>query len=206
MSDPHKAALIAALDALATIDPDIAQAIDQLGYPEPRIRPAGFETFLSTIVSQQISTAAARSIMGKVRALLPKISAETLLALPENALREAGLSQRKAEYAVGLAQAVIDRRFVPDRLTEMGDTNAIETITELRGFGRWSAEIYLMFSLQRPDIFPADDLALQQALQQLKGLDAKPTAKQARELTNHWAPWRSAGSVFLWHYYHGAPA
>ena len=111
MNQSHKAALIETLDALATVDPDIAQAIDQLGYPEPRVRPTGFETFLSTIVSQQISTAAAGSIMGKVRALLPDITAASVLELPEGALRAAGLSHRKVEYATGLAQAVVDGSF-----------------------------------------------------------------------------------------------
>ena len=90
-------------------------------------------------------------------------------------------------------------------LPVLEDQEAIKTITALRGFGVWSAEIYLMFSLQRRDIFPANDLALQVALQRLKGLDNRPKEKQVRELIRHWSPWRSAGSLFLWHYYRGAP-
>jgi len=88
----------------------------------------------------------------------------------------------------------------------MTDTEAINAITALRGFGHWSAEIYLMFSLKRQDVFPADDLALQVALGRLKSLSEKPTPKQARDLVAHWTPWRSVGSLFLWHYYQGAPA
>jgi DNA-3-methyladenine glycosylase II len=87
----------------------------------------------------------------------------------------------------------------------MDDAQAIRSITALRGFGDWSAEIYLMFSLQRSDIFPANDLALQIALQRLKGLEQRPDEKQTRSLIEHWSPWRSAGSLFLWHYYRGAP-
>ena len=143
--------------------------------------------------------------MARVRALLPMFSAEAVLALPETALREAGLSQRKTEYAVGLAQAIATGEFVPDGLAQMSDQAAIDTIVGLRGFGRWSAEIYLMFSLGRMDIFPADDLALQVALQRLKNLTDKPTAKRARDMVEHWAPWRSAGSLFLWHYHHNMP-
>lgn len=193
------------LDAIARDDRELARAIAEFGYPAPRIRPPGFETFLSTIVSQQISTEAARAIMGRVRDLLPQPSAAALLQLPAGALRAAGLSGRKVEYAHGLAEAMVAGHFVPERLAELADAEAIKEIVALRGFGVWSAEIYLMFSLQRRDIFPADDLALQLALQKLKKLDSRPTPKAARAVVAHWAPRRSAGSLFLWHFYRGAP-
>ncbi len=167
-----------AMQALASADPDIARAYPLVGAPNPRQRNPGFATFFSTIVSQQISTEAARAIMGRVNTLLPELHAKAVMDVEGQALRDAGLSWRKIEYA----------------------------ITQLRGFGRWSAEIYLMFSLQRPDIFPADDLALRVALGRLKGMENKPTPKQARQLVEHWAPWRSVGSLFLWHYYRGEPA
>ena len=194
------------IDSIARVDAEVARALVSIGYPQPRIRAQGFETFFSTIVSQQISTEAAAAIMRRVRKLLPRINASSLLDLPENALREAGLSMRKVEYAQGLAQAILDCDFVPGDLPAMKNDEAIRAITTLRGFGAWSAEIYLMFSLQRNDVFPAEDLALQTALQRLKGLAQRPTPKQARALIEHWAPWRSAGSLFLWHYYRGAPA
>ncbi|MES9856248.1 MAG: hypothetical protein ABW166_06565 [Sedimenticola sp.] len=117
-----------------------------------------------------------------------------------------GLSYRKIEYTKSLAEAVHAGRFNIDGLELMTDEEAIAEITTLRGFGRWSAEIYLMFSLNRQDVFPADDLALQVALGRLKKLPGKPTPKQARDLIAHWTPWRSVGSLFLWHYYRGAPA
>jgi DNA-3-methyladenine glycosylase II len=201
----NKQHIAIALAELARIDSDVARALESVGLPEPRIRPQGFETLLSTIVSQQISTQAAKAIMGRVRALLPQPSAAAILALEDKTLREAGLSFRKIEYAKGLAQAVESGRLNIAALAAASNEEAIETIMSLRGFGRWSAEIYLMFSLQREDIFPADDLALQVALGRLKNLDQKPTPKQASILIEHWSPWRSAGSLFLWHYYRGAP-
>ena len=197
--------VISNIDNIACIDADVASALGSLGYPQPRIRPQGFETFFSTIVGQQISTDAAAAIMQRVRDLLPRLDALSLLNLPEGALREAGVSTRKVEYAQGLANAILDGDFVPEDLQEMENKEAIRAITALRGLGVWSAEIYLMFSLQRDDIFPADDLALQVALQRLKGLTKRPTQGEARNLTEHWSPWRSAGSLFLWHYYRGAP-
>ena len=193
------------IDSIAAIDADVEIAVAEFGYPQPRVRVQGFETLFTTIVGQQISVEAAAAIMKRVRDLLPRLDAPSLLKLPEGALREAGLSMRKIEYAQGLASAILDGVFNPDDLPVLEDQEAIKTITALRGFGVWSAEIYLMFSLQRRDIFPANDLALQVALQRLKGLDNRPKEKQARELIRHWSPWRSAGSLFLWHYYRGAP-
>lgn len=194
------------MQALALVDKDVERALAALGPPPPRQRPKGFETFLATIVSQQISTEVARVIMGRVTALLPEVTANALLSVDDQALRDAGLSWRKIGYAKGLAEAISAGHLDVDGLELLSDSDAIESITQLRGFGRWSAEIYLMLSLQRCDIFPADDLALQVALGRLKGLTEKPTPKQARDLVAHWAPWRSVGSLFLWHYYRGAPA
>jgi DNA-3-methyladenine glycosylase II len=193
------------LDKLASQDEDLRRGLELVRYPKPRIREQGFETFLSTIVSQQISTEAAAAIMGRVRALLPRMQAEDVLQLPTGALRDAGLSLRKVEYVEGLAQSMMEKSFDPSHLVDMDDQSAIKAITALRGFGPWSAEIYLMFSLQRSDIFPAGDLALRIALQRLKGIDEVLDEKQARALVELWSPYRSAGSLFLWHYYRGAP-
>ena len=193
------------LDKLAEIDADLRRGLELVQYPQPRIRSEGFETLLATIVSQQISTEAAAAIMRRVRDLLPRMQAGEVLRLPSTALREAGLSMRKAEYVEGLARAIENGHFDPAQLGQMDDAAVISAITSLRGFGAWSAEIYLMFSLQRSDIFPAGDLALRIALQKLKGLETTLNEKQARALVESWSPYRSAASLFLWHYYRGAP-
>ena len=193
------------IDCIARIDSEVETAVQTIGYPKPRIRPQGFETLLTTIVGQQISTEAAAAVMVRVHELLPRMQASDLQNLSPDNLRAAGLSGRKVEYAFGLAEAILDGTLDTAALNSMDDAQAIRTITALRGFGDWSAEIYLMFSLQRSDIFPANDLALQVALQRLKGLAQRPDEKQARSLIEHWSPWRSAGSLFLWHYYRGAP-
>ena len=193
------------MQALAEADPDIARALPLVGAPSPRERDKGFPTFFSTIVSQQISTEAARAIMGRVNTLLPELHAKAVREVEGQALRDAGLSWRKIAYAKGLADAELAGTFSADGLEQLSDKEVITTITQLHGFGRWSAEIYLMFSLKRPDIFPADDLALRVALGRLKGMEDKPTPKQARHMVEHWAPWRSVGSLFLWHYYRGEP-
>lgn len=193
------------LDSIASTDPQVAAVLDVLGYPKSRARPKGFEAFLSTIVSQQLSDKAAKTIMTRVKSLLPNPNPEALLNLPQGALRNAGLSGRKVEYAEGLARAIVERKFDFEQLEKLEDEQAIKQIVALRGFGRWSAEVYLLFSLHRQDIFPADDLALQRALQQLKNLKERPSPSNARRLVEHWSPWRSVGSLFLWHYYKAMP-
>lgn len=193
------------LDAIAEHDADVDRGLRQVGYPQPRNRPEGFETLVATIVSQQLSTQAAASIMKRLHALIPSMDAGSMLQISSADLRHAGLSARKVEYAQGLARAIEQGEFLPHSLRELDESEALQAITRLRGFGTWSAQIYLMFSLGREDIFPADDLALQVALQRLRGLQKRPTAGQAHELIRHWSPWRSAGSLFLWHYYRGAP-
>lgn len=193
------------LDEISSVDKDVATALATFGYPEPRLRPAGIETFFSIVVGQQLSTHAAAAIIGRAHELMPELNAETILSKSDEELRSIGLSKQKIAYIKGMANAIIAGEFDPDSLSELDDKTAIETITNLKGFGPWSAEIYLMFSLQRTDIFPSGDLALLVALQKLKGLDEKPTPKEAQEMIKHWSPWRSVGSLFLWHYYHGIP-
>lgn len=193
------------LDEIAKADKDVALGLKLVGYPEPRIRAKGFETFFSIVVGQLLSTHAAAAIMGRARELIAEMTPENVLKYSNEQLREIGLSKQKTSYIKGLATAIISGEFDPDTLVDLEDEEAIKMITALKGFGPWSAEIYLMFSLQRTDVFPSGDLALLVGLQKLKGLDEKPTPAVAKELIAHWSPWRSVGSLFLWHYYHGAP-
>ncbi|MEJ6121400.1 DNA-3-methyladenine glycosylase 2 family protein [Vibrio sp. 2-Bac 85] len=198
----NKENMMLGMEALSLIDEDIKQAYTEIGLPAERSSPEGFETFLSTIISQQLSTKVAMVIKDRVVALMEDLTPESLLNIPDQSLRDAGLSWRKVEYAKGLAEAIATNRFDIDNLGKLSDDDAIKAITEIKGFGRWSAEIYLMFSLDRKDVFPADDLGLLVALKHLKGVPEKPTAKQAREIVKHWSPWQSAGALFLWQYYH----
>lgn len=197
-----KKMIVRGMEALSLVDQNLEKAFKELGPPPPRISPRGFETFLSTIVSQQLSTKVATVIMKRVVSLMQCVTPEGLMAVADQDLRNAGLSWRKIEYAKGLAEAILDGSFNIDELSSLSNEEAIKAITKLKGFGRWSAEIYLMFSLQRQDIFPADDLGILVALGQLKGLAERPTPKQAREMVSHWTPWRSIGALFLWQYYH----
>ncbi|MDF1750804.1 MAG: DNA-3-methyladenine glycosylase 2 family protein [Alphaproteobacteria bacterium] len=195
-----------ALDSLAARDPEVAKGLALVGYPQPRLRPHGFNTLLSIIVSQQISKEAAGAIQARLEALNPTGQAEPFLALGPDTIRAAGLSRPKVAYAMGLADAIASGTLNLDHIATLPDTEAIAAIMSLKGFGRWSAEIYCMFSLQRKDLFPGEDIALQEAMRRLKGMPSRPDAKQARIIAENWSPYRSAMAVFLWHYYRGAPA
>jgi DNA-3-methyladenine glycosylase II len=197
-----KRVLTRSLAALAKHDADVAEWLERIGKPAPRIRTPGFEGFLRAIVSQQVSIAAASGIWRRLEAGLGEVSAERLLALDADALRSFGLSRQKALYARGLAEAVVSGDLDFDVLHKSSDEDAIAAITRLKGLGRWSAEIYLLFALQRTDIWPANDLALQEAMRVLKNLRARPDEKKLRKLGESWRPHRSAGALFLWHVYH----
>lgn len=195
----------AALEALAGRDPEVARALERLGPPEPRVRPPGFATLLRIVVAQQLSTRAAAAIWARLeQALDGAVAPEALLALPEARLRAAGLSARKLVYARELALAVRDGRLPVEALPALPDEKVVARIVEQKGFGRWSAEIYLLFALGRVDAFPADDLALQAGFQRLKGLDRRPDGRRLRELVAPWAPWRGAGALLLWRVYGAA--
>lgn len=193
--------LRAGIDALSKIEPEIAASLTRIGYPEPRIREPGYETLLRTIVGQQVSVAAAASIWRKLEAAVGTgIAPDALLAVSDEALRGAGLSRQKAGYARSLAEEVTSGRLDLMALPE-DDEAAIAALTTIKGIGRWSAEIYLLFAEGRPDVWPAGDLAVQIALGRLKGLDARPTEKLTRTLAEGWRPHRGAAAIFLWHHY-----
>ncbi len=200
-----EARLAAALDELATRDPGLAAALERIGYPEPRARPPGFPTLLRVIAAQQVSTASAAAIMRKLEAALGgEVTPAGLLGLGELGLRACGFSGPKLRYGQGIATAVLDGSLDLEALARMEEEEAVAALTALKGFGRWSAEIYLLFALGRADVFPADDLALQIAYQLLKALPVRPKPRVLRELVEPWRPFRGAAAVFLWHYYGAA--
>lgn len=194
--------LAAGLKVVAEADARVAEALARVGLPEPRHRPRGYNALLHTLIAQQISVHAARSIYARLEAELGDLETpETLLAADDERLRSCGLSRPKIVYARSLAEAVASGRLDFEALQRMDDEEAIAVLSSVKGFGRWSAEIYLLFAEGRPDIWPADDLALQEAVRRLARLDERPRAKAARLLAEQWRPHRGAMAIFGWHYY-----
>jgi DNA-3-methyladenine glycosylase II len=189
------------LDELAAREPKVARAIAAVGYPEPRLRTRGFVTMLRTIVGQQVSVAAAASMWRKLEAELGAgFTPACLLARDFDTLRACGLSRQKQSYARSLCELVAVGELDFDALPAE-DEEAIALLTRIKGIGRWSAEIYLLFAEGRPDIWPAGDLAVQEGVKRLLGLDERPAEKATRVLAEPWSPQRGAMAIFTWHYY-----
>ena len=189
------------LDAVAAGDPVVAAAIGRVGYPEQRIRETGYRTLLRTIVGQQVSVAAAASVWRKLEAELGEdMLAEELLARDFDTLRACGLSRQKQGYARSLCELVACGELDLENLPA-DDEQAIADLTRIKGIGRWSAEIYLLFAEGRPDIWPAGDLAVQAACGKLLNLSERPGEKDTRALAEKWRPHRSAMAIFTWHAY-----
>ena len=190
--------------ALAEREPAFARVIEQHGIPEPRTSERGATTLLRTIVGQQVSVAAARSMWAKLEAAFgapPDL--QQLLGASDEALRAAGMSRQKSGYIRSLASLVISQELNLAALPKDND-EAIALLTKIKGIGRWSAEIYLLFAEGRPDVFPAGDLAVQIELGRLLGFKDKPTEKQLRERAEAWSPYRGAAAVLAWHSYNSA--
>ena len=188
-----------AIDAVASDDRQVARALSRVGYPETRRRPEGFQTLLRIIVGQQVSVSAATAIHGRVvEALGEDLSAARLLRLRETTLKRAGLSAPKVRYARCLARAICQGELDVDGLGRLSDEEAMLQIQAVPGLGRWSAEIYLMFSLGRPDLWPHADVGAMRGLQRIRGLAERPTPKQADALAEAFAPHRSAMALLAW--------
>lgn len=190
--------------ALAELEPAFARVIEQHGVPEPRSSEPGAHSLLRTIVGQQVSVAAARSMWSKLETAYgrpPDLGA--ILKASDEELRLAGISRQKAGYARSLAALVLSRELDLSSLP-VDDEEAVALLTKIKGIGRWSAEIYLLFAEGRRDIWPAGDLAVQVEVGRLLGLADRPNEKQLRELAEAWRPYRGAAAVLAWHSYNSA--
>lgn len=198
-----------ALEDLCRRDPHLASILTQAGPLPWRTRTPGFPGLLQAIVAQMISNQAAAAIWGRTRILPGALDPAGLMALPEDALRGAGFSRPKVAHARALATAFLNGTLDADKLAAMEDNEAIATIGSIKGLGRWTAEIYLLFALGRLDVFPSGDIALAAAAADLKKLPDRPKPAALRELSEQWRPARSLAARLLWHYWRhvtGRPA
>jgi len=193
------------LDVLAAIEPAFAATLAKVGYPAPRIGVPGYVTLLRAIVGQQVSIKAAASIWSKLDAVVGGADDPArVAAASEEALRSAGLSRQKAGYARSLAEEVLSGRLDLHALPE-DDEAAIAQLVRVKGIGRWSAEIYLLFAEGRTDIWPAGDLAVQIEIGRILGLPGKPSEREIRALAEPWRPHRGAAAILSWHHRHVDP-
>jgi len=201
------ASLITAADILAAQDADLAAVIERFGYPPLWPREAGFPTLLKLILEQQVSLASAQAaydrLLEKVDELTPGslLTPESLLALDDETLRGIGFSRQKARYGRLLAEAVQSGSLDMDSLPGLDDESVRVELQKITGIGPWTAEVYLLMVLLRPDVWPRGDIALATAAQQVKGLPARPSQSELHELAEQWRPWRAVAARILWHHY-----
>jgi DNA-3-methyladenine glycosylase II len=183
---------------LEAADPVLAVLIARVGPYTLEPESHGLVTLVDAIVSQQISVKSANAIMARITTLVGELTLENLLARTPEELRAAGLSNQKARYVLDLATHIADGRLDLAAFPQLDDETIISQLTAVKGIGRWTSEIYLMFALGRPDVLPADDLGLQQAVQQAYGLDRLPKSAELRLRGEVWRPYRSVASWYLW--------
>ncbi|MCS7040039.1 MAG: GrpB family protein [Caldilineales bacterium] len=190
-----------AVQVLASRDPHLAAIVAAHGPPPLWQRPPGFATLLAIILEQQVSLASAQAAFRRLRALADPLTPATFLALDDATLRTIGFSRQKTAYGRELAQALLTGALNLEVLADLDDEEALHILTRLKGIGRWTATVYLLEALLRPDVWPADDLALATAVQTALQWPRRPSPAEMERLAEPWRPWRAVAARLFWHAY-----
>lgn len=205
MTQLTEAGLARGVRALCRRDPDLARVVARFGSPPLWAREPGFATLVQIVLEQQVSLASARAALGRLALAAGGLEAERLAAAADEMFVRAGLTRQKSGYIRGLARAVADGSFDPARVATMPDADAHRELVRLKGIGAWSADIYLLMALGRPDVWPSHDLALAGAMREVKRLRALPSPERQLEISEGWRPWRAVAARILWHHYLSRP-
>lgn len=192
-------------DKLASTDDDLAMIIRTHSYPPMWTRPNTFETLVHIILEQQVSLASALSALNKLRERLTEITPEAFLTLTDEELKACYFSRQKTLYTKGLATELLEERLDLNALERLQDDEVRSKLITLKGIGNWTIDVYLMFVLQRADIFPVGDLAAINALRRVKKLPKETPKERLLEVTANWQPYRSVATMLLWHLYLSSP-
>jgi DNA-3-methyladenine glycosylase II len=190
-----------ALAELSARDADLAMLYGELGKPPMWARNPGFATLIRIILEQQVSLASARAAFERLLASVSPLTPESFLALHDTALAKIGFSRQKMAYGRHLARSIVEGLFDLDELDLMDDETAKARLIELKGIGPWTADIYLLMALRRPDAWPGGDLGLILAVQDVKRLPSRPNPEAMVAITESWRPWRAVAARLLWHHY-----
>ena len=205
--DPlNRTSLTAAARGLAARDPDLARIFNVYGEPPLWRRPTGFPTLVKIILEQQVSLSSAASMFARLKTAIIPFSPERFLEVGEPYLRRLGVTRQKSGFLIHLSASVVNGHLNLRRLSRMSDENARLLLTSLKGIGLWSADVYLLMAMRRGDIWPAGDLALAAAVQQLKGLAKRPGPGELELLAEVWRPHRAVAARMLWQFYLGEKA
>jgi DNA-3-methyladenine glycosylase II len=190
-----------ALNLLKDRDSDLGEVLATLGPPPMWQRDPGFPTLVEIILEQQVSLSSARAAFHKLMQTVPILTPEEFLKLDGKILKQIGFSRQKAYYCSHLAESIRSGSLNLDGLRNMDDEQARTELIKIKGIGRWTADIYLLMALRRPDVWPIGDLALAAAVQRVKGLEARPSLQELETLSLAWEPWRAVAARIFWHHY-----
>jgi DNA-3-methyladenine glycosylase II len=204
-SQLNQRTLLSATRKLAARDPDLAVVVATYGPPPLWAREPGFQTLIHIILEQQVSLASARAAYERLLVATGRLAPERFLALRDEELKGIGFSRQKTAYGRGLAEAILDGRLDLTLIETLDDAEAKTRLTAIKGIGSWTADIYLMMGLRRPDTWPNGDLALNVAVQRVKRLRKRPTPERLQEVGEAWRPWRAVAARILWHYCLSSP-
>ncbi|MFZ4664779.1 MAG: DNA-3-methyladenine glycosylase family protein [Caldilineaceae bacterium] len=196
-----EARLLEGVAVLTAQDADLAAVVHRWGPPPLWAREQGFPTLIHIILEQQVSLASARAAFDRLLALATPLTPARFLELDDATLRAVGFSRQKTGYSRHLAQAIVTGEFDIDGLVTLPDDAARTALAARKGIGPWTADIYLLMCLGRPDVWPVGDLALQVAMQSIKGLAQRPTVVEMEKIGEAWRPWRAVAARLLWHHY-----
>jgi DNA-3-methyladenine glycosylase II len=196
-----RAALLRATRELCARDADLDRAVTRYGPPPLWARPSGFATLVRIILEQQVSLASAEAVFTRLRNSVGRVSSARIAQLSTTELRRLGITRQKAGYCLGLAQQIERGELSLRRFAKCDNATVRRTLTQVRGVGPWTADIYLLMALRRPDVWPDGDLALATAVRRLKRLRAQPAPDRLRRIADSWRPWRSSAARILWHFY-----
>ncbi len=189
------------VDHLVALDRDLAKIYAQFGSPPLWARVPGFDTLVHIILEQQVSLASARAAFGKLEKMSGIVTPEAFLQFKDAELKSIGFSHQKTNYCRELARAIQEGHLRLDELPLLSDAAARKVLTNVKGIGPWTADIYLLMVLLRPDSWPSGDLALAVAMQELKNLPTRPTLPELDHIADKWSPWRAVAARMLWHAY-----
>ncbi|MEE2637283.1 MAG: DNA-3-methyladenine glycosylase 2 family protein [Acidobacteriota bacterium] len=187
--------------ALCHRDSHLAAVVSRFGPPPLWARRPGYATLVQIVLEQQVSLASARATFTRLEQACGAVTAERFAGLSETTIRAAGVTRQKASYCVGIARDIVDGTLCLTAVARANDETARQKLVRIRGIGPWTADIYLLMALKRPDVWPDGDLALAIAAQQVKGLQGRPDTVRLRHLAGKWSPWRAVAARILWHHY-----
>jgi len=197
----NKKSLIEAVEYLEVRDRYLKLVVSKFGPPPLWEREEGFKTLIYIILEQQVSLASAKAASDKLLKKIGSITSVNFLKLSDVELKLIGFSRQKTSYGRNLADAIITERLNLTELSDLDDSQAKEQLMNIKGIGPWTADIYLMMALGRPDIWPNGDIALASAIQKLKGIASRPSFEELNSMSLKWKPWRAVAARILWHYY-----